>query len=185
MIFPHLATADVTLAATSTRRGAAVRDELVGHGLDGLPGRDAFDALWPGRYDQVGAQFLLHVPGTGRVAGYASAHGFNSQARHGCGSLVVDERGLGPDGATDAYALTVNYAFSMWNLRKFYLWTLEEDLAALRRAGAEVVLEGSLPEYVLDGAELRTAHVFAVYRDAWESVGAEFVRGRAGETLPA
>ncbi|GAA1439620.1 GNAT family protein [Nocardiopsis tropica] len=185
MIFPHLDTDGVRLAATGTRRGGAVRDELAGHGLDGLPGRDVFAALWPGRYDQVGAQFLLHAPGSGRVAGYASVHGFNSQARHGCGSLVADERELGPDGATDAYALTVNYAFSMWNLRKLYLWTLDEDLAALRRTGAEVRLEGSLPEYVLDGAELRTAHVFAVYREAWERTGAEFVRVRTGEGLPA
>ncbi|MEU1900368.1 GNAT family protein [Nocardiopsis dassonvillei] len=185
MIFPHTGSADAVLDPTDTRRGGRVYDELVGHGVAGVPGREVFEALWPGVYDQVGAQFLVRVPGSGRVAGYASLHGFNFQARHGCCSLAADEAVLGPRGATDAHALTVNYAFSMWNLRKLYLWTLEEDPSALRRTGVEVRLEGSLPEYVLAGGTLRTARVFAVYRDAWERTGTGFVDGRVGRADPA
>ena len=176
VIHPRLRTRAVRLVSAKERFGAEPREELSRRGLRGLPGEGVFASLWPGRHEGVAAQFLVEDPATDRVGGYASLHALSPQGRYVKCSVAADPDVLGPEALTDAFALTVNYGFSMWNVRKVYFWVVDLGLPALRATGVEIVREGTLLEYVRDGERLRTVRIFAVYREAWDAVGAEHVR---------
>lgn len=179
IVFPHIVTRAVRLASTAERSGEAVHDELSRHGLGGLPSRDVFASLWPKEFEGVAAQFLAEEPGSGRVGGYVSLHSLNPLGRYVKCSVAADPEVLGSEGVAHAHALAVNYAFAMWNIRKVYFWVVDSGLPALRASGVEVHREGTLPEYVLDGERLRSARIFAVYREAWDADGAGYVRDAA------
>ncbi|GLU50042.1 GNAT family protein [Nocardiopsis ansamitocini] len=179
MIIPHTEALGIRLTAAQTRTGSAVFEELTGLGLEKLPSRDAFTSmsLWPnGPHQQVCAQFEIVHPESGRIVGYTSLHELSPHSGYVKCSVALDPSRGGPGAATAATALTANYAFSMWNIRKIYFWTLDDSIAALDGTPIDAVKEVVFPEYVKDGDQLRTANVFAVYREQWETAGVEFVR---------
>ncbi|GAA1439601.1 GNAT family protein [Nocardiopsis tropica] len=185
IVFPHLETRSARLASTRERFGEVVHDELSGLGLGGLPGRGVFTSLWPKEFEGVAAQFFVEAPGTGRVGGYASLHSLNPNGRYVKCSLALDPAVLGEEGVTDAHALAVNYAFSMWNIRKVYFWTVDSGLAGLRATGTDTPREGTLTEYLRDGERLRSVRIFAVYREEWDVTGAVYVRAAVAGAGPA
>ncbi|MES0832353.1 N-acetyltransferase [Nocardiopsis tropica] len=182
IVFPHLETRSARLASTGERFGEAVHDELSGLGLAGMPSRDVFTSLWPRQFDGVAAQFFVEAPASGRVCGYASLHSLNPNGRYVKCALALDTALLGEEGVTDAHALAVNYAFSMWNIRKVYFWVVDSGLPGLRATGTPTPREGTLTEYLRDGERLRSVRIFAVYREEWDAAGAVYVRAAAAGT---
>lgn len=180
--FPHVASPLVRLVPTKVRFQDAVLDDLLERGLSGLPSRDVFTALWPQRLGGVSGQFLILAGDGEEVAGLVSFHHRALNGRHISCSFAVDPSRIDAAALSHAHAFAVNYAFAMWNLRKVNFWTVEDSVPALLAACTEVVCEGTLTEYVLDGGELRDVHVFAVLRDDWDQGGADYVAGLAGGT---
>ena len=181
IIFPHLSTSLVELTSTRARFQDAVLDELTERGLAALPSRDVFKALWPKDYEGVMAQFLVRDKERDEVTGYASLHFLAPNGRHINCSVTVDPTRTGASAVAHVHALTINYAFAMWNLRKVSFWTVESSLPALRTVSPRVVKEGTLTEYVLDEGRLRDASVFVVFRDDWDRGGADYIERIVGE----
>ncbi|WP_285729461.1 hypothetical protein [Nocardiopsis sp. ATB16-24] len=184
MIFPHINAPGIALEATHARTGTEVHAELAAQGVQGIDRHDVFasSALWPNRpHQEVAAQFLVRAVEDGGVLGYTSLHELSPHSRYVKCALAVDSEATART-RTAAAALTVNYAFAMWNVRKIYFWTPEPEVPGLAATGAAPEREGTLPEHLLDGGTLRAVHIFALYRRRWQDAGVAFVERIATES---
>lgn len=168
------------------RTGTEVHAELSAEGLQGIDRRDVFasPAIWPNLPAQdASAQFFVRGAEDRSVLGYTSLHQLSPHSGYVRCSLSVTREA--PEQVhTAAVALTVNFAFAMWNVRKIYFWTPESEVRGLTATGATPELEGTLPEHLLDEGTLRAVHVFALYRRQWEAAGVAFVESLASQTKP-
>lgn len=184
MIFPHIHAPGIALEATHARVGSEIHAELTAQGVQGIAGHDAFasPALWPNRpYQEVSAQFFVRAAGDGETLGYTSLHELRPHSRYVKCALAVDGE-ADAEVRAEVAALTVNYAFAMWNVRKIYFWTPEPEVPGLAAVGTAPEREGTLPEHLLDGGALRAVHIFALYRRQWQDRGVEFVERLATES---
>lgn len=181
VILPHTLVPGTSLEVARARTGREIHRELAGLGVAGLPSGEAFasTALWPnGHRSHVSAQFFVRDTGADAPVGYVSLHELSPHSGYVKCSVAVDASAAEGVRAA-ATLLPVNYAFAMWNIRKVYFWTPEPGVPGLGAAGADATREGTLPEHLLQGGELRAVHIFALYRRQWEESGVEFVAGLA------
>lgn len=189
VIPPHTRAAGVAIEVAESRIGPEILEYLREEGVGGLPGPQAFasPSLWPTRRrEPVAAQFVAREEAGRSVIGYVSLHGHSAQSGYLRCAVAVDGR-LAADRQATVTALAVNYAFSVWNIRKVYFWTPETEVVGLAASGVRPVREGVLAEHVLDGDRLRSAYIFAVYRDQWQEQGLAFLNGllrRPGGEVP-
>lgn len=182
MIFPHVQSRNAALNVARTMDTAGIHRLLSDMGVPGLPGTGALGELLPTDPAGFAAQFRIGPPGGGTAFGFSVLHGLSAQNQHVHAGLFGCAGREGP--MLEAGALTVNYAFSMWNLRKIYFWTLDERVRPLAECPVPLHREGTLVEYVSDEGRLRDVNIFALYRQEWVADGLEFVeeitRGGAG-----
>ncbi|MFJ6018024.1 hypothetical protein ACIQFP_01625 [Nocardiopsis alba] len=177
MILPHIHTPGIALEATRTRTGREVHAEFADRGVRGIDRRDVLSSptIWPNRrMQEISAQFFVRVGEERALLGYVSLHEFNPNSGYVKCAVTVD-REAPEDVHTAVVALTVNYAFAMWSIRKLYFWTPEPEVRGLAATGAVPAREGTLPEHLLDEGTLRPVNVFALYRAQWEETGVAFV----------
>ncbi|SDH06406.1 Protein N-acetyltransferase, RimJ/RimL family [Sinosporangium album] len=172
MIFPYTETHKAALRLSHSMDGPAVHEFLQKEEMSGLDSLDVFTSTWPRSRDEVAAQFSVEELGTGRLAGFTSLHRLSPHSRYVQGCLALPG---GDAVAAEAAALTVNYAFAMWNIRKVHFWTVAEGLPGLAATPVTVLCEATLPEYVYDRGTLLDINIFAVYRDEWERHGVPYV----------
>lgn len=132
--------------------------------------REAFELLYCPRDPQaIVAQFALRSADA--PIGTATLFHLELNAGHvqlGVVALPGPWRAL-------ATLLATNYAFANWRVRKVYVWSHEDSVEGLSGHSELARREASLTGFVHTGAEPVDAHVFAVYRDAWDEYGTKVV----------
>lgn len=119
----------------------------------------------------------------GQVAGYTALADADPAGHMRLMSWM--EPGSGPAG-TEAAALTINYAFAMWPVRKVYLHVTDADPAYLRPLLKTVgQLEATLTDYEFFRGQAWDVQIFAVYRADWLRHGGQLAERPAvhDETL--
>ncbi|MFG3440062.1 N-acetyltransferase [Nonomuraea sp. NPDC047897] len=175
MIFPHLDVGTTTLRPIDPLDGAGVHRFLDRHGLAGAVSRDVLTELWASSPGEVAAQFEVAPRDGGPPAGLSGLHRLDLNGGHVQAGVFVDPAAGAETGAAAA-ALTVNYAFSGWSVRKVYLWTVEQAVGELSGVSEIVRREATLRQFVHDRGELRDLNIFAVYREAWQSIGQDLLQ---------
>ncbi|MFI7443480.1 N-acetyltransferase [Nonomuraea indica] len=175
MIFPYLDAGTTALRPIDPLDGAAVHRFLSGHGLADAVSRDVLTELWASSPGEVVAQFEVVPRDGGPPAGLSGLQRLDLNGGHVQAGVFVDPAAGAETGAAAA-ALTVNYAFSSWSVRKVYVWTVEQAVGELSEVSGIVRREATLREFVYDGGELRDLNIFAVYREAWQSAGPDLLQ---------
>ncbi|WP_188193695.1 GNAT family protein [Nonomuraea sp. SYSU D8015] len=180
MIFPHLDVGRTALRCVDPLDSKGAHGFLTEHGSGGGLSHEVLSVLWAVDLGEVAAQFQVEARDTGRVAGLSVLQRLDLNGGHVQAGVFVDP--ADEEVRSAASALTVNYAFANWSVRKVYVWTVEEDLAELREASEIVRREATLREFVHDGGLLRDLTIFAVYREDWARVVPNLLRrlSRAG-----
>ncbi|CCH33146.1 GNAT family protein [Actinosynnema sp. NPDC047251] len=173
MLFPYSESKRITLTPAAPEDGPAVYDVLLRLGRRTLPPLDVFLA---GYTHGVDAQFLVRHRDDGELVGVTTLSE-QETAGHILASVHVNaEQPVAI--AADATALTVNFAFANWRLRKVYLQSHEGDLDALGFGDrpAELVREEAvLPDHLYFQGRRWDMHVYAVYREQWDEHGVEWL----------
>lgn len=177
MLLPHTSVPGVELRVSRVL-GPEELHRVLG-GPEGLPSVDVLSQLLPERTEAHAAQFTVELPDAGTTVGVVGLHTLDLTSGH-----VRAEIHLAPtaDASTvvATAALTVNYAFSMFPVRKVYLWTVDEEARVYRDLPVKAHREGSLIEYVADGTGHRDLTVFTIDREDWQAA-AGFLDGLMDE----
>ncbi|WP_327000786.1 GNAT family N-acetyltransferase [Dactylosporangium sp. NBC_01737] len=177
MLFPHTDSRHVTLRPAAASDATKVYDILFKLGSAALPMIDTY-------VEQFGrgksACFLVHrrdADGGEELVGF-SALGDLAPAGH-LRAEVHLLPGLDEDVVTEAHTLTTNFAFAMWRTRKVYFHTTESSPSVIGFGGERSVLvraEAVLPSHAFFHGRLWDVHVFAVYREDWDILGADLLK---------
>ncbi|MET7395823.1 GNAT family protein [Dactylosporangium sp. NPDC005572] len=184
MLFPHTESRHVTLRPAAVADAPLVYGVLLRLGHAGLPMLDTFvDQFGRGR----SACFLVYrrdQPGPGgEPAGDERLIGFSAlsdlaPAGHLRAEVSLVE-GQPDEVVTEAHALTTNFAFAMWRTRKVYFHTVDPAPSAIgfgADRSAMVRAEAVLPGHTFFHGRLWDVHVLAVYREEWDTVGADLLK---------
>ncbi|MGW9351956.1 GNAT family N-acetyltransferase [Nocardiopsis flavescens] len=136
-------------------------------GSEGLPSAEVLSQLVPAAPGRHSAQFTVRDAGDGTVVGVSGLHSMDLNGGHVRAEPHL-AAGAGEDHAAAAGALTLNYAFAMFRVRKVYVWTVDPEPRALAHVPVRVQNEGCLREFVVDGGVLRDVTVLTVDREDWE-----------------
>ncbi|MBB5958550.1 RimJ/RimL family protein N-acetyltransferase [Saccharothrix tamanrassetensis] len=173
MLFPYSESKRITLTPATSEDGPEVYDVLFRLGRQTLPPLEVFLRDYTGGFD---AQFLVRRRDDGELVGVTSLAD-QETAGHILASVHVNAE-QPVEIAADAAALTVNFAFANWRLRKVYIHSHEEDLAALGFAGENAAIvreEAVLPDHLYFHGRLWDMHVYAIYREQWDEYGIELL----------
>lgn len=174
MLFPHVESKRVLLRPATAEDGPKVYEILFRSGKSTLPTLEVFLA---GFTRGVSAQFLVQRRDTDAIVGYSSLSQLSVAGHVQAGVHTDADQTEGI--AADAAALTVNFAFAMWRIRKVYFETHEADLSELGFTGeyATVVREEAvLPDHLYFQGKLWDQHVHAIYREQWDQQGVELLK---------
>ncbi|WP_030615958.1 hypothetical protein [Streptomyces sclerotialus] len=174
MFFPHTETERVVLRPAGAEDAAAAYAVLFRLGVAGLPVLDSFVKTFG---EGLSACFLVHRKDTDEVVGLSTVSG-TTPAGH-----VRIEVHLAGDSAAelsgDVHALTANFAFAMWPVRKVYIHRTSPDAGAIGLGAAHAPLvraEAVLPDHTYFHGRLWDVHIFAVHRDDWDTHGAALLQ---------
>ena len=173
MLFPYAESKRIVLRPATTDDGRTVYDTLLRLGETALPTVDDFvEKSMAG----VAARFLVHPRGLDTPVGFAELVKL-SQAGHVQAGVHI-EPGQDPSVQSDTAALIVNFAFSMWRVRKVYLRTARTSLDHLGFTGDNATLvhrEAVLGEHLFFQGRLWDEYIFSVSRDDWNDRGIEML----------
>ncbi|MBK1787877.1 GNAT family protein [Prauserella cavernicola] len=175
MLFPHVESKRVLLRPASKQDGRTAYDILFRIGRTPLP---VVDSYMDGFLQGAAAQLLLQNKDSGDIVGFTEVSE-PSDAGHAQVSVHID-RAQSEEIAIDAAALTVNFAFAMWRIRKVYFHTHEESLADLGFVGdyAELVThEAVLADHMYFQGRHWDMHIHSISRNRWDEHGTELVKG--------
>ncbi|WP_150246388.1 hypothetical protein [Nocardiopsis quinghaiensis] len=180
MLFPHTRVPGVELRACRVH-GPEDLHRVLG-GYDGLPSAEVLSQLLPEDPEEYAAQFTVVPDDSEEAVGVVGLHTLDLANGHVRAELfllpAVDARTVAATAA-----LTVNYAFSMFRIRKVYVWTVGGEARVFRDVPVETRNEGTLIEYVADGDGLHDVTVVAVDREAWDE-GVAFLDELVGAEAP-
>jgi RimJ/RimL family protein N-acetyltransferase len=173
VLYPYVESKRILLRPATAQDGPKVYEILFRAGRSALPTLDVFMQSFA---KGAAAQFLVERRDTGDIVGYTSLTDL-SVAGHVRLDVHADAETL--EGiVSDAAALTINFAFAMWRIRKLYFHTHETGLSGLGFDGdyaAAVREEAVFPDHLYFQGKLWDMHVFAIYRDKWDVHGTEFL----------
>lgn len=174
MLYPYVESKRILLRPATAQDGPRVYEILFQGGRVALPTLDEFT----GNFTKgVAAQFLVERRDTGEIVGYTA---LRDQSVAGHVRLEVHTNGEPMEGiVTDSAALTINFAFAMWRIRKVYFQTHETSLSCLGFDGdyaSAAAEEAVFPDYLYFQGKLWDMHVFAIYRAQWDVHGTEFLK---------
>lgn len=174
MLFPHTETRRVALRQAGAKDATEIYDILFRLGRGELPMIDRYvEAFGQG----LSACFLVQRKDTEATVGVVTLADL-ALAGHVRAEVSL-AAGQPAEVRTDAHALAVNFAFAMWRVRKVYLHATEEGAEAFGFDGEHEPLvrrEAVLPDYVYFHGRLWDVHVSAVYRDDWDTRGADLLK---------
>ncbi|WP_218952244.1 GNAT family N-acetyltransferase [Amycolatopsis anabasis] len=175
MLFPHVESKRVLLRPATAEDGPKVYEILFQSGRSTLPTLEVFLQNFS---RGVAAQFLVQRRDSDHVVGFSSLSEL-TPAGHVQAAVHTDaEQSEGI--SADAAALTVNFAFAMWRIRKVYFQTHEADLTGLGFTGeyaSAVRQEAVLPDHLYFQGKLWDMYVHAIYREEWDVQGTELLKG--------
>jgi RimJ/RimL family protein N-acetyltransferase len=146
-------------------------------GIASLPRQDVFVA----GYDRdFAASFAICSRSDGEVRGYASLFELDP-AGHVQVGVCTDPTAGEPGLGAEAALLTINFAFSMWNIRKVYIRTTAASISRFGGTTAAIARkEAVLTEHMFFQGQLWDVHIFAIYRQDWIGAGKQIVERLAG-----
>ncbi|MFJ5675169.1 GNAT family N-acetyltransferase [Streptomyces sp. NPDC093097] len=174
MLFPHTETGRVALRPAGPQDATEAYRILFQLGAAGLPVLDTFVKNFG---EGLSACFLVHRKDTDEVVGLSTV-----STATPAGHVQVEVHLAGPEAAAlagDVHALTVNFAFAMWRVRKVYVHRTSPDTGALGfgAAGTDLVRpEAVLPDHTYFHGRLWDVHIFAVHRDDWNTHGVALLK---------
>jgi hypothetical protein len=174
MLFPHTESRRITLRSAAAKDAPTVYGILFRLGRGDLPMIDAFTENF-GR--GLSACFLIHDRKTDEVVGVSTLSNL-TPAGHVRAEVFLSA-GTSVDLLTDAYGLSLNFAFAMWRTRKVYVHTTEADVEGLG-LGSEhasmIRVEALLTDHVFFHGRLWDVSVLAVYREQWDTHGLDLLK---------
>jgi RimJ/RimL family protein N-acetyltransferase len=172
VLFPYTESKRITLRPATVDDGKLIYEVLFRLGRSTLPTVDAF---LNGFGKGVGAYFLIYSRDTGEMVGFTEVVDL-SPAGH---VRVAVHVAAGQDSAvtTDATALTVNFAFANWRIRKVYFRASESDPAALGLPARDGLIrtEGVFPDHLFFQGRLWDMHVYSIAREQWDTHGTDLL----------
>lgn len=102
-------------------------------------GRDFAEFLWR----DVAAQFAVITSERLSLIGLVQLHALDLRSRHVHLSFLIANEFHRMGWPLEAALLAVNYAFSMWDLRRVYVQTVASDIAHFASVGQKVMTEES------------------------------------------
>lgn len=173
MLFPYAESKRIVLRPATVQDGRTVYDVLLRLGETALPTVDDFvERSMAG----VAARFLVQPRGLDTAVGFTELVKL-SQAGHVEAGVHI-EPGQDPAVQADTAALIVNFAFSMWRVRKVYFRTARTSLDHLGFDGANAGLahrEAIIGEHLFFQGRLWDEYIFSVSRDDWNDRGIDML----------
>ncbi len=166
MLLPHTSVPGVELRVSRVL-GPEELHRVLG-GPEGLPSVEVLSQLLPERAEDHAAQFTVELTDSGTTVGVVGLHTLDLTNGHVRAEIHMTPA-AGPSAVAWTAALTVNYAFSMFPVRKLYLWTVDEEARVYQDLPVKAHREGALLEYVVDGANHRDLTVFTIGREDWQA----------------
>lgn len=136
------------------------------HGVFVLSPEDFVRRIWDGIF----AQFISIDIASSPVIGWYQLYDLNLAAGHAKIAIarIDSRRGMGGKFWTGA-ALTADYAFGNWPLRKLYAEIAEYNCSKiLDVVGPLLKPVAQIPEHVYLDGNLWGLHIFAITRDIWQ-----------------
>jgi hypothetical protein len=175
MLFPHTDSRRISMRPATAKDAPKIYDILFRSGRAGLPLLDAFVESF-GR--GLAACFLVTSRETDEVVGFTTLSELAPPAGH-----VRVEANVAPgqpaDVRAEAAALTANFAFAMWRLRKVYLHSTDPSIASLGfgpEHAAMIRNEAVFSDHVYLHGRTWDVNVFAIYREQWDTHGVDFLK---------
>ncbi|GGP72970.1 GNAT family N-acetyltransferase [Streptomyces sp. L500] len=172
MLFPHTGTGRVELRPAGAGDAAAAYGILFRLGTAGLPVLDSYAKTFG---QGLSACFLVHRVDTGEVVGLST---LSAPTPAGHMRLEVHLAGDAGEFSGDVHALTVNFAFAMWRVRKVYIHRTSPDTTGIGFGAEHASLlrpEAVLPDHTYFHGRLWDVHVLAVHRTDWNTHGVELL----------
>jgi RimJ/RimL family protein N-acetyltransferase len=174
VLYPYVESKRILLRPATAQDGPQIYEILFRAGRSALPTLDVFMQNFA---KGVAAQFLVERRDTGEIIGHTSLSDL-SVAGHVRLDVHTDAEAV--EGiVADAAALTINFAFAMWRIRKLYFHTHETSLSGLGFEGEYASAareEAVFPNHLYFQGKLWDMHVFAIYRDQWDVHGTEYLK---------
>jgi RimJ/RimL family protein N-acetyltransferase len=174
MLYPHTESRRISLCPASASDAPAAYELLFRMGHGGLPTIDQFVSGF-GR--GMAAYFLVRLKETDELVGLATISEPNPA---GHVRVEVNVRTDQPSGIVrDATALTTNFAFSMWRIRKVYFHVTRsgvESLAFGEEHTAMVREEAVLRDHVFFHGCTWDVTVLAIHREDWNVLGVDLLK---------
>lgn len=174
MLFPHTNSQRIELRPAGTEDAAQAYEILFRLGTPGLPLIDEFKATFG---DRLSACFLVHRKDTGEAVGLSTLTTLQAAGHLRMEVSIASDAPAGI--ATDAHALTANFAFAMWRVRKVYLHLTSPDTSSTGLPDEHSALlrpEAVLPDHVFARGRLWDSHVFTIHRSDWDALGVDLLK---------
>ncbi|MCK7624198.1 GNAT family N-acetyltransferase [Streptomyces sp. RS10V-4] len=174
MLFPHTETRRVALRPAGPEDAPEAYQILFRLGTAGLPVLDTYTKNFGAG---LSACFLVHRKDTGEVVGLGTVSDPTP-----AGHVRIEVHLAGPENAElagEVHALTANFAFAMWRVRKVYIHRTSPDAGALGFGpdhSAMVRAEAVLPDHTYFHGRLWDVHIFAIHRDDWNAHGVALLK---------
>jgi hypothetical protein len=175
MLFPYTESRRVTLRPAGPGDAAKAYEVLFRSGRGALPTVDRFVESF-GR--SMAACFLVERKDTGELAGFTTLSDLAQPAGHVRAEVNLLP-GQSDEVRADATALTTNFAFAMWRVRKVYFHSTDPSATSLGLDGehqAMVRTEAVFPDHAYFYGKLWDVHVFAIRRDDWDTRGVDLLK---------
>jgi RimJ/RimL family protein N-acetyltransferase len=175
MLFPHTESRRISMRPATAKDAPKIYDILFRSGRAGLPLLDTFVETF-GR--GLAACFVVTGRESDRVIGFTTLSELAPPAGH---VRVEVNMALGQPAElhAEAVALTTNFAFAMWRLRKVYLHSTDPSLASLGfgpEHAAMIRNEAVFSDHVYQRGRTWDVSVFAIYREQWDTHGVDFLK---------
>lgn len=165
-LFPYTESARARLRPGTAEDGPGFYELMLRVGLGAIPNKNHFLNTLKVAFD---AFFVVVNKEKGEVIGYTALADLD-QAGH-VRFLICAEQGA-DSLALEATWLTINYAFSVWAVRKVYVHVTDSNNEILGPEITPVVrLEATLPEHEFFLGKFWEVRVLAIYRDDWLRTG--------------
>ncbi|MER7109335.1 GNAT family N-acetyltransferase [Streptomyces sp. NPDC000229] len=174
MLFPHTTSRRVSLRPAGAEDAAQAYEILFRLGSPGLPLIDDFVKSFG---ERLSACFLVHRNDTEEVVGFSTLSTLEAAGHLRMDVSLASETAA--EFATDAHALTANFAFTMWRTRKVYVHLTSPDTSGIGfgdEFGSLLRSEAVLPDHAYVHGSLRDVHVLAIHRDDWDTLGVDLLK---------
>ncbi|MBB6421369.1 GNAT family N-acetyltransferase [Streptomyces sp. AK010] len=173
VLYPHTTTKRIKLRPAGAADAPAAYDILFRNGHGPLPLLDRYAADF---CNGLSACFMIHDAETDELLGFSTLSDLKP-----AGHLRTEVHlrlGTREDLRSEANALTVNFAFSMWRTRKVYFEVTDPTLARIGFGRHKKAMrpEAVLPDHVFLHGKLQDVHVISYGRDDWDAHGLDFIQ---------